>query len=201
MDTTPTLYPPVPLILEGKHVILKPVEASYVKDFKEAVADGELWKLWYTLVPAPERIDEWIQKCIAEQQQGVSVPFAVVRKSDGKIVGTTRYMRIEKTIRRLEIGHTWYAASVQRTALNTECKYLLLTHAFEKLECVAVEFRTHRMNVRSRAAIERLGAQLDGILRNHGLMLNGTLRDTAVYSILNTEWPMVKKHLEYKLGR
>ena len=194
-------YPPSPIVLKGEYLILKPMEASYVEDFKEVVTDGELWKLWYTLVPSPEKMNEWIQQSIAEQQQGVSVPFAVARKSDGKIVGTTRYMRIEKSIRRLEIGHTWYAASVQRTALNTECKYLLLTYAFEKLECVAVEFRTHRMNVRSRAAIERLGAQLDGILRNHGLMSNGTLRDTAVYSILNTEWPMVKKHLEYKLGR
>lgn len=201
MDITPTPYPPAPLILKGEHVILKPVEASYVEDFRNAATDGELWKLWYTLVPPPERMEEWIRKSIQELEEGLSIPYAIIRKTDNKIVGTTRYMRIEKAIRRLEIGHTWYAASVQRTALNTECKYLLLTHAFEKLECVAVEFRTHRMNVRSRAAIERLGAQLDGILRNHVLMPNGTLRDTAVYSILNTEWPMVKKHLEYKLGR
>ena len=194
-------YPPAPVVLEGEHVILKPVAISHIEDFKQAVADGELWKLWYTLVPPPEKMEEWIEKSLAEQKEGASVPFAVVRKSDGKVVGTTRYMHIEKSLRRLEIGHTWYAASAQRTALNTECKYLLLTYAFEKLQCVAVEFRTHRMNVRSRTGIERLGAQLDGILRNHRLMANGTLRDTAVYSILNTEWPMVKKHLEYKLGR
>ncbi len=200
MSNVNPLYPPAAIVLEGEHVILKPMDASCTDDLKYAVADGDLWKLWYTLVPPPDEMRQWVEKSVGELNEGVSVPFAVVRKSDGKTVGTTRYMNIEKGIRRLEIGHTWYAASVQRTALNTECKYLLLTYAFEKLACVAVEFRTHRMNHRSRAAIERLGAQLDGVLRNHKLMPNGTLRDTAVYSILNTEWPMVKKHLEFKLG-
>lgn len=193
-------YPPTSVRLEGEHVILEPLQPAHLEGLREATVDGELWKLWYTMVPSPDGMEAWLDKALGEQSQQTCLPFAVLRKSDGKVEGSTRYMHIEKNVRRLEIGSTWYAQSVQRTALNTECKLLLLGHAFEQLACVAVEFRTHRMNTKSRAAIERLGARLDGILRNHSLM-HGIMRDTAVYSVLNTEWPMVKRNLESKLGR
>jgi RimJ/RimL family protein N-acetyltransferase len=176
------------------------MDIQYLNVLQEAVKDGELWKLWYTFVPKPEVMESWIIKAIAEQSEGVSVPFVIRRNTDNLIVGSTRFMNIERDIRRLEIGTTWYAKSVQRSALNTECKLLLLQHAFEHLKCLAVEFRTHRMNVQSRRAIERLGAQLDGILRNHRVTSNGTIRDTAVYSIVDNEWPSVKTNLVFMLN-
>lgn len=200
MNQNHPTYPPLPVTLEGQTVTLKPLTMDHVDGLKEAVKDGALWKLWYTMIPSPAEMEKWLSSALAEQEEKTSLPFTVF-SSDGRIIGCTRYMRMEKKYPRVEIGSTWYAASVQRTQVNTECKYLLLSHAFEALNCVAVEFRTHRMNVRSRAAIERLGAQLDGILRNHLSMPNGTMRDTAVYSILNTEWPMVKTNLEFKLGK
>jgi len=196
-----SVYPPLPVTLEGQTVILKPLAMDHLDGLKEAVRDGELWKLWYTMIPSPAEMEKWLKSALAEQEEKTSLPFTVFSKADGRIIGCTRYMRMEQKYPRVEIGSTWYATSVQRTQVNTECKYLLLSHAFEALNCVAVEFRTHRMNLRSRAAIERLGAQLDGVLRNHLSMPNGTLRDTAVYSILNTEWPMVKTNLEFKLGK
>jgi RimJ/RimL family protein N-acetyltransferase len=173
---------------------------EFLQALCEAVKDGELWKLWYTFIPTPETMEAWIQKAMKEKEEGVSLPFAVRRKVDNKIVGSTRYMNIEKDIRRLEIGTTWYSKSAQRSFVNTECKYLLLTHAFENLSCRAVEFRTHRLNEQSRRAIERLGAQQDGILRNHRMMANGTIRDTAVYSILDTEWDGIKSNLLFRLN-
>lgn len=194
-------YPPQPLTLEGDHVILRPLLPNYLEALREACRDGELWKLWYTVIPSPENMEDWIKKALKEQEDQVSLPFVVIGKESQRVVGSTRYLRIEKGIRRLEIGSTWYSRSAQRTPVNTECKLLLLTHAFETLQCRAVEFRTHRMNAQSITAIERLGARLDGILRNHALMPNGTLRDTAVYSILDSEWPMVKKNLEFRLGK
>jgi len=196
-----SVYPPLPVTLEGQTVILKPLAIDHLDGLKEVVKDGELWKLWYTMIPSPTEMEKWLTRALAEQNEKTSLPFTVFSKADGRIIGCTRYMRMEKKYPRVEIGSTWYAASAQRTQVNTECKYLLLSHAFEALKCVAVEFRTHRMNQRSRTAIERLGAQLDGILRNHISMPNGTMRDTAVYSILNTEWPMVKTNLEFKLGK
>ncbi len=196
-----SVYPPLPVTLEGETVTLKPLTMDHADGLKEVVKDGELWKLWYTMIPSPAEMEKWLTRALAEQNEKTSLPFTVFSKADDRIIGCTRYMRMEQKYPRVEIGSTWYAASVQRTQVNTECKYLLLSHAFEALNCVAVEFRTHRMNVRSRAAIERLGAQLDGILRNHLSMPNGTMRDTAVYSILNTEWPMVKTNLEFKLGK
>jgi RimJ/RimL family protein N-acetyltransferase len=193
-------YPPKPIVLSGEHVELLPIGMEFLQPLCEAVKDGELWKLWYTFIPTPETMGAWIQKAMKEKEEGVSLPFVVKRKVDNKIVGSTRYMNIEKDIRRLEIGTTWYSKSVQRSFVNTECKYLLLTHSFESLSCRAVEFRTHRLNEQSRRAIERLGAQQDGILRNHRMMANGTIRDTAVYSILDTEWEGIKSNLLFKLN-
>jgi N-acetyltransferase len=196
MDHT---YPPKPITLTGAHVQLLPLSMEHLKSLQEAVTDGALWKLWYTFIPTVEKMDDWIRTALDEQRRGVSVPFVIVRKEDSRIVGSTRYMNIESGIRRLEIGTTWYSKSVQRSPINTECKLLLLQHAFEDLKCVAVEFRTHRFNERSRRAIERLGAQLDGILRNHRYSSNGTIRDTVVYSIIEDDWPNVKSNLHFLL--
>jgi RimJ/RimL family protein N-acetyltransferase len=189
--------------LRGQHVTLLPLNMSHEGDLVEAVKDGELWRHWYTLIPSPEKMGEEIKRRLKLQDQGSMLPFAVM--ASGKAVGMTTYMNIDAPNKRLEIGSTWYRANVQRTPLNTECKRLLLTHAFEQLQCIAVEFRTHFFNQQSRRAIERLGAKLDGILRNHAINTHpdavGALRDTCVYSILNTEWPSVKAHLDYQLRR
>lgn len=193
-------YPPKSVTLTGAHVSLLPMDIKYLYALQEAVKDGALWKLWYTVVPEPDDMESWITKAIKEYADGQSTPFVIQRASDKRIVGSTRFMNIEKDIRRLEIGTTWYAKSVQRSPLNTECKFLLLQHAFENLKCLAVEFRTHRMNEQSRRAIERLGAQQDGILRNHRIASNGTLRDTVVYSIIENEWPSVKSNLLFMLN-
>lgn len=186
--------------LSGAHVVLEPLSRVHVDGLREVLAHGNLSKLWYTLVPSPDTIDDYVDTALAEHAAGRSMPFAV-RDRSGTLVGSTRYCRMEPAHRRLEIGYTWYAESAQRTALNTEAKLLLLGHAFEAMDCIAVEFRTHRFNRRSRAAIERLGAQLDGILRNHMLMPDGSRRDTAVYSILDSEWDTVKRHLEFERER
>ena len=161
--------------------------------------DGELWRLWYTSIPRPDGMPREIDRRLALQQAGSMLPFTVF-DAEGRIAGMTTYMNIDAPNRRLEIGSTWYAKRVQRTALNTQCKLLLLTHAFERLDCIAVEFRTHFFNHRSRHGIERLGARLDGILRNHQIAPNGTLRDTVVYSIIAGEWPTVQAHLNYRLN-
>jgi len=197
----PVPYPPQPVTLSNSEVTLLPMEMKYVEPLKEAVNDGQLWNLWYTFIPSPEQMEQWVEKALQEFDQKVSLPFVVQRNSDRKIVGSTRFMNIEKDVRRLEIGTTWYSKSTQRTSINTSCKLLLLKHAFEDLECVAVEFRTHRFNFASRKAIERLGAQLDGILRRHRFSSNGTIRDTVVYSIINDEWSNVKSHLEFMLTK
>jgi RimJ/RimL family protein N-acetyltransferase len=155
--------------------------------------------LWYTKIPAPEEIRAEIDRRLQLQKQGSMIPFAVIEESTQEAVGMTTFMNIDAVNRRVEIGSTWYRKRVQRSALNTECKLLLLTHAFEHLNCIAVEFRTHFFNMQSRAAIERLGAKLDGVLRQHQIASNGTLRDTCVYSILDREWPTVKTHLTHRL--
>jgi RimJ/RimL family protein N-acetyltransferase len=193
-------YPPAPITLNGQQVTLIPLEEEHISALAEAVKDGALWNLWYTLVPSPNSVEGWVKKAIEEKENQLSLPFVVKAIADNKIVGSTRFMNIEKDIRRLEIGSTWYSKSVQRSFVNTECKLLLLQHAFENLECKAVEFRTHRLNQPSRSAIERLGANQDGILRNHRVMPNGTIRDTVVYSILDNEWPMIKSSLLFKLS-
>jgi N-acetyltransferase len=191
---------PAPIELTGQHVRLIPLAPEHEAALADAVRDGELWKLWYTAVPSPEGMKAEIERRLALQAAGSMLPFAVLDVS-GTPVGMTTYMNIDAMHRHVEIGSTWYARRVQRGPLNTECKRLLLGHAFEALDCIAVEFRTHRFNTQSRRAIERLGAQLDGILRNHQRAANGSLRDTAVYSITADEWPAVKAHLDWQLTR
>jgi RimJ/RimL family protein N-acetyltransferase len=191
---------PEPVELRGVHASLRPLAREHHDGLVGAVRDGDLWKLWYTSVPSPERMTAEIERRLGLQSQGSMLPFTVFDAA-GRIVGMTTYMNIDATHKRVEIGSTWYAASAQRTPLNTACKLMLLNHAFEQLDCIAVEFRTHRLNTQSRQAIERLGAQLDGILRAHLRASDGTLRDTAVYSITAAEWPTVKSHLSWQLAR
>jgi RimJ/RimL family protein N-acetyltransferase len=189
------------ITLTGVHATLEPLSHSHHDGLVEATRDGELWKLWYTSVPSPEGMGEEIARRLGLQQTGSMLPWAVRSRATGKIAGMTTYMNIDAQYRRVEIGSTWYAQSAQRTAINTECKLMLLTHAFESLACIAVEFRTAFFNHASRRAIERLGAKQDGILRSHQLYADGSLRDTVVFSIIASEWPAVKKHLHFKLGR
>ena len=191
---------PEPVSLEGPHAVLAPLSLEHAADLEEAAGDGNLHRLWYTTVPAPDGVGPEIERRLALQSEGSMVPFAVLDPG-GRAVGMTTYMNIDAANKRVEIGSTWYRRAVQRSAINTQCKLLLLTHAFEALGCNAVEFRTHRVNVQSRRAIERLGAQLDGVLRNHMVLGNGTLRDTAVYSVIAGEWPTVKANLTWMLER
>lgn len=188
-----------PISLSGPHARLDPLSADHHDDLIAAVKDGDLWKLWYTSIPAPENMQAEIERRLGLQASGAMLPFTV-RDADGKIAGMTTYMNVDAPNRRVEIGSTWYAQRVQRTAVNTQCKLLLLGHAFEKLDCIAVEFRTHFFNHASRRGIERLGAKQDGVLRNHQIAPNGTLRDTVVYSITAAQWPTVKAHLTYQLN-
>jgi N-acetyltransferase len=199
METVSSLWLQ-PVTLKGRHVRLEPLQAEHAEDLRIASDDGELWKLWYTAVPARDGVKTYVATALAERDAGISLPF-IVRDASGDIVGTTRYCRAEKKNRRIEIGYTWYAARVQRTGLNTEAKWLLLRHAFETLQCIAVELRTHWFNQRSRAAIARLGAKQDGVLRNHMIMPDGTYRDTVVFSIIESEWPVVKRNLQFMLER
>jgi RimJ/RimL family protein N-acetyltransferase len=187
-----------PVTLKGEHASLEPLSSAHRDGMIEAVKDGDLWKLWYTAIPAPDKMDAEIARRLDLQEKGAMLPFTV-KDADGKIAGMTTYMNVDAPNRRVEIGSTWYAKRVQRTPLNTQCKLMLLTHAFEKLDCIAVEFRTHFFNHQSRRGIERLGAKQDGILRNHSISPNGTLRDTVVFSIIAAEWPTVKAHLTYQL--
>lgn len=189
-----------PVTLTGTHVCLVPLDPSHHDALCDAVRDGELWNLWYTAVPTPEGMAAEIQRRLGLLAAGSMLPFTVL-DADGKPAGMTTFMNIDNANQRVEIGSTWYANRVQRSPLNTEAKRLLLAHAFEQLQCIAVEFRTHRFNQQSRRAIERLGAQLDGILRNHQRAANGTLRDTVVYSITADEWPTVRAHLDFQLSR
>ncbi len=189
-----------PVTLEGRHALLEPLSPAHEAQAIEAVKDGELWRLWYTSIPSPENMAREIQRRLGLQEQGAMLPFAV-RDGHGRFAGMTTYMNIDAANRRLEIGSTWYRRSMQRTALNTECKLLLLAHAFGKLDCIAVEFRTHWFNFASRAAIVRLGAKQDGVLRNHQLGPDGSLRDTVVFSIIRSEWPAVRAHLQHQLAR
>ena len=192
---------PQPVTLKSQRVNLEPLDQRHCDDLVEAVKDGALWTLWYTSVPSPETMQAEIERRLALQAAGSMLPFAVVDNTTGHAVGMTTYMNVDAVHRRVEIGSTWYRKSVQRTALNTRCKLMLLTHAFETLDCIAVEFRTHAFNHQSRKAIERLGAKLDGVLRNHQVASNGTLRDTYVYSIIASEWPTVKANLTWQIGR
>jgi len=190
-----------PITLKGQHVTLVPLQMEHQEDLIKAVCDGNLFELWYTPIPGPDKMQLEIERRLKLLEQGAMISFAVISNELGRVVGLTSYMQIDSLNHRLEIGSTWYAKSVQRSALNTECKYLLLQHAFETLKCIAVEFRTSIFNQQSRVAIERLGAKQDGILRNHARHKNGTIRDTVVYSIIFSEWPVVKSHLRFQLDR
>jgi RimJ/RimL family protein N-acetyltransferase len=190
-----------PITLHGTHASLVPLSHDHHDDLVEAVRDGELWNLWYTLVPEPARMRAEIDRRLGLAAQGSMLPFTVIGATSGRPVGMTTCMNVDAANRRLEIGSTWYRKSTQRTAVNTECKLMLLTCAFETKDCIAVEFRTHFFNHQSRRGIERLGAKLDGVLRSHMVMPNGSLRDTCVYSIIVSEWPTVKAHLTYQLSR
>jgi RimJ/RimL family protein N-acetyltransferase len=189
-----------PVTLAGEHVRLEPLSREHAPGLRAASADGELWKLWYTAVPAPADIDAYIDTALRGQEVGTDLPF-VVRDGAGEIVGCTRYCHVEQDNRRLEIGYTWYAQRVQRSAVNTQAKRLLLGHAFEALGAIAVELRTDWFNQRSRAAIARLGAKQDGVLRNAFRRPDGSIRDTVVFSIIESEWPAVRRHLDFQLAR
>lgn len=197
--SAPNVWPD-PVILQGTHVRLEPLRLDHADALAEAVREGELWNTWYTAVPTPDGMAAEIERRLGLQAAGSMLPFAVL-DAQGVPVGMTTYMHIDARFRRVEIGSTWLARRVQRTALNTEAKWLLLRHAFETLDCIAVEFRTHRFNQQSRRAIERLGAQLDGILRHHQRTADGSLRDTCVYSITAPEWPTVHRHLRARLDQ
>ncbi len=185
--------------LAGRVAVLEPISEQHIEPLKDAVSDGESWKLWYANVPTSEEMAGYVQQAIADCQQG-AVAYAVRAVASGKIVGSTRYYNVDERNRRANIGYTWYADSAKRTAINTECKLLLLSNLFENANAIAAEFRTHYFNLNSRAAIERLGAKQDGILRNHIIMKDGSYRDTVVYSIIASEWPAVKQNLLSKLG-
>lgn len=190
-----------PVTLQQDRVTLAPLSQDHHDDLCEAVRDGELWTLWYTNVPTAEDMNSYIERQLQLQAEGSTLAFAVMDNDSGRAIGMTSYMDVDAATKRLEIGRTWYRKSVQRTAINTSCKLLLLTHAFEALDCIAVEFRTHFFNHASRRGIERLGAKLDGVLRSHLVSRNGTIRDTCVYSIVASEWPTVKGNLEWQLSR
>ncbi|MDQ0799942.1 GNAT family protein [Arthrobacter sp. SLBN-112] len=195
-----------PLTLTGRHVILEPLTAEHHDGLVAAARDGELWKLWYTSVPAPDAMAAEIRRRLALQEQGSMLPFTTrlidpATGGPGRIIGMTTYMNIDAATPRVEIGSTWNAASVQGTGTNPDSKLLLLRHAFEAVGCPAVEFRTHWLNRQSREAIARLGAKQDGVLRSHSRTSDGNLRDTVVFSILDHEWPAVRAGLEYRLDR
>ena len=186
------------LTLQGNCVRLEPMTKEHIQALKEAVCDGELWRLWYANVPSPDEMTSYVGSAIQASGEG-NLAFVVRDLSTQKIVGTTRFYNVEQVHKRGLIGYTWYAKSVQGTAINTEAKFLLLEHWFEKQQANAVEFRTHFFNQASRRAIERLGAKQDGILRSHQILKDGSIRDTVVYSIIASEWPAVKNNLQAKL--
>ncbi|WP_299008048.1 GNAT family protein [uncultured Shewanella sp.] len=185
-------------VLQGEVVILEPLTLEHKDALIKASEDGEAWKLWYTTVPKPEEIEDYVKKAMSNRQKG-DLAYVVRSKFNHQVVGTTRYYNVDETNRRVMIGFTWYANSVRRSPVNTECKWLLLNNIFENYHAIAVEFRTHYFNQDSRKAIERLGAKQDGILRSHSIMPDGSLRDTVVYSIIASEWPAVKCHLQNKM--
>ena len=187
--------------LEGEKIRLIPLTKFHREGLLKAASDGKLWELWFTSVPSNENIDSYIMKALDDYQKGTALPFVIIDKNDGELIGTTRYCNAMYDHRRVEIGYTWYAKKYQRTGVNTECKYLLLKYAFEVLGCIAVEFRTNWHNLRSRTAISRLGAKQDGILRNHQLNSDGIYRDTVVFSITNQEWKGVEKSLNYEIRK
>ena len=192
---------PEPLTLRGNYCTLEPLSHDHHDALVEAVKDGELWNLWYAFVPKPDEMKEEISRRLELQTKGSMLPFAVINNKTQQVVGMTTYCETNSVNRRLDIGWTWYAKSQQRTALNTECKLMLLTHAFEKLNCIAVGFRVDSLNRQSRNAVERLGAKLEGVVRNYSLLPNGNVRDMCFYSILPHEWPNVKANLSWLMNK
>ena len=192
---------PEPVQLEGHGVRLEPMDASHASALGEAAADGELWELWFTAVPEPDKVDAYISTALEGQRAGHMLPWVVRELATGKIVGSTRYHDIVAPIDRVEIGYTWYAKSWQRTHVNTACKLLLFQHGFETLGCAVVGLRTDNFNFASQRAIERLGARKDGVIRHHQARRDGSARDSVMYSVLSPEWPDVKRHLLLRLLR
>jgi N-acetyltransferase len=190
-----------PVTLTGQRwVRVEPLTAEHISEIAVAAADSDNGALWFTSAPTPDGAADWVHRMLVMQDSDEGVTFVVRRLSDGMLVGSTSMFRVDAANRRLEIGHTWYSRSARRTGVNSETKLLLLTYAFETLGCIAVEFRTHFFNATSRAAIERLGAKLDGILRSHQLTPDGSRRDTVVYSVLDIEWPAVRANLTHRLA-
>ncbi|WP_420799230.1 GNAT family N-acetyltransferase [Mycobacterium neumannii] len=190
-----------PVVLTGdRWVTLEPLRREHISEIVAVASDGELGRLWFTAAPAPDAVERWVDARLAVQAPESGLTF-VVRRHDGTLVGSSSYMNVDGVNRRLEIGNTWYVAAARRSGVNSETKLLMLGHAFDELGCVAVEFRTHFFNAASREAIERLGAKLDGILRSHQVLPDGSRRDTVVYSILDIEWPAVRNNLRYRLSR
>ena len=192
---------PAPITLQGHGVALEPLGAAHQQDLARAVADGELWKLWFTSVPEPDRVEAYVTDALKGQEAGHMLPWAVRETGSGTVVGSTRYHDIVPHIDRVEIGYTWYARSWQRSHVNTACKLLLMTHAFESLGCAVVGLRTDNFNYASQRAIEGLGAKKDGVLRHHFARRDGTVRDSVMYSVLAAEWRDVKRHLMLRLAR
>ncbi|ALU45199.1 GNAT family N-acetyltransferase [Pseudoalteromonas rubra] len=185
-------------VLEGLYIRLEPLSIEHVEELQEAVQDGESWKLWYASVPAPDQMQGYVEKALSKVGED-QITFVVRSIASGHIVGTTRYYDIKPEHKRASIGYTWYSAAVRRTPVNTEAKLLLMENLFEQCGALSLEFKTHFFNHASRQAIERLGAKLDGVLRSHQVLPDGSIRDTVVYSILASEWPAVRNHLKAKL--
>jgi RimJ/RimL family protein N-acetyltransferase len=191
---------PQPLTLEGQHVRLEPLSLDHLDPLCEVGLDADLWQWTVTQIHSPEDMRRYVEAALDQQQAGTALPFATVERASGTVVGSTRYLNIDQQHRRVEIGSTWLARPWQRTALNTEAKYLMLRHAFDTLGCIRVEFKTDVLNERSRRAIQRLGAIEEGILRHHVITQKGRVRDTIYYSMLAGEWPAVRTHLEARLA-
>lgn len=190
-----------PIMLTGNNCKLEPLSIDHLKGLVSSVRDGELWKLWYTLIPHPDEMEHEIKRRLTLQAEGSMLPFTILNHTTNQIIGMMTYLNADHNNLRVEIGGSWLGKSMQGSGINVEAKLLLLSHAFEVLNCNVVEFRTHFLNKQSRKGIEKLGAKLDGILRNHMIMPNATIRDTCVYSILHTEWPTLKIHLKYLIDR
>lgn len=190
-----------PVVLESEAIRLEPLTRDHAADLSAAASDGNLWELWFTSVPRPEEAAAYIETALTGQAAGHMLPWVVRDKASGKLIGSTRYHDIIPAADRVEIGYTWYAKSFQRTHVNTHAKLLLFSHAFETVGCKAVGLRTDNFNFRSQRAIEALGAKKDGVIRHHAVRRDGTARDSVIYSVLSTEWPDVKRHLEHRLAR
>jgi len=199
MDARASHWTNVPT-LHGRHVVLEPLRDSHAGELRVALGNGELARLWYTNVPPPEQVEGYVAAALEMQSRGQALPFAV-RDADGDIVGCTRYYDVDPAVPRVQIGYTWYAPRAQRTGLNTEAKLLLLGHAFETMGCICVGFETSWFNHASRAAIARLGAKQDGVLRSHRRHADGSVRDTVAFSIIEPEWAAVKRNLIHRLER